>query len=220
MKYTFNKATSCKYANPPTSFKSDILFQSMKIYKFLHLNIYSVALFTCCYGVLCMLGMLAEVPPHLPVGPQPAFPTYNAITAHINCCKYITHYEKPTILYCHLYTAPMYILNSRDWIQFGTVQFPHKDTKYVIKIDAIAPTLPHTPNFHHQCLKCFLSVLNFNCFTTHFYDWRTSTVLKKWCTFAFNFTRHTLCCKVLTIFKVVHLCYKLLSCNKQPIKRW
>jgi len=35
------------------------------------------------------------------------------------------------------------------------VQFPHKDTKDVIKIDAFAPTVPHTPNFHNQCLKCF-----------------------------------------------------------------
>jgi len=39
------------------------------------------------------------------------------------------------------------------------VQFSHKYTKYVIKIDAFAPTLPHTPSFHKQCLKCFLSVL-------------------------------------------------------------
>jgi hypothetical protein len=39
------------------------------------------------------------------------------------------------------------------------VQLPHKDTKDVIKIDAIAPALPHTHNVHKQCLKCFLSVL-------------------------------------------------------------
>jgi hypothetical protein len=39
------------------------------------------------------------------------------------------------------------------------VQFLHKDTKHVIKIDAFVPTLPHTPTFQHQCLKCFLSVL-------------------------------------------------------------
>jgi hypothetical protein len=57
------------------------------------------ALFMCYYGVMCMLGMVAEVPHHLPVGPKPEFPTYsdNTITAHINCCQYITHCEKPTI---------------------------------------------------------------------------------------------------------------------------
>lgn len=55
------------------------------------------ALFMCYYGVMYMLHMLAQVPHHLPVGPEPEFPTYNTITAHINCCQSITHCEKPTI---------------------------------------------------------------------------------------------------------------------------
>jgi len=96
------------------------------------------------------------------IGPEPAFPTYNTVTVYINYCHYITHCEKPTI-YCHSYTTPMFsILNSRDGTQFGKVQFPHKDIKDVIKTDAFAPTIPHTPNFHNQCLKCFLKCFNFN----------------------------------------------------------
>jgi len=55
------------------------------------------ALFMCYYGVMCMLGTLAEVPHHLPVEPESAFPTYSTITVHINYCQYATHCEKPTI---------------------------------------------------------------------------------------------------------------------------
>jgi hypothetical protein len=54
-------------------------------------------------------------------------------------------------MYCHLYTAPIFVLNSRDGTQLGTVQFLHKGTKDVIKIDAIMPTLPHIPDFQYQC---------------------------------------------------------------------
>lgn len=140
-------------------------------------------------------------------GPEPAFTTYNTITVYINCCQYITHCEKPTI-YCHLYTTPMYyILNSRDGTQFGMVHFPHKDTTDVIKTDAFAPTIPQS------MFKAFLRCFNFNCFTTHYYDWGTSTVFKKWCNCAIKFTRHTFGCKGLIVFKLVHLYYTLWSCN-------
>lgn len=179
----------------------------------------------CTYSTFCVLlwcyvyVRYADWGPTPPTsGPEPAFPTYNTITVHINCCQYITHCEKPTI-YCHLYTTPMYyILNSRDGTQFGMVQFPHKDTKDVIKIDAFATTIPHTPNFHNQCLKCFIKCFNFNHFTTHYYDWGTSTVFKKWCKCAIKFTRHTCGCKDLTVFKVVDLYYTLWSCNKWSVQ--
>jgi len=64
-------------------------------------------------------------------------------------------------VYHHLYTAPLFISNSRDGTQLGTVQFPHKGTKDVIKIDAITPTLPHTPDLQHQCWKGFFKCNNF-----------------------------------------------------------
>jgi len=48
-------------------------------------------------------------------------------------------------------TYPIFVLNSGNGTQLGTVQFPHKGTKDVIKIDAIMPILPHTPDFQHQC---------------------------------------------------------------------
>jgi hypothetical protein len=58
---------------------------------------YAVTALFMCYGVMCTLCMLHEVPHHLPVGPEPAMQTYNTVTAHINCCQYITHCENPTI---------------------------------------------------------------------------------------------------------------------------
>jgi len=75
---------------------------------------------------LCLLGIYHHnvmfcASCTLPVGIQPAYPTY-------------THCNNST------YKLP-------GSFRFGTVQDLYKDTRDVIKIDDIMPTLPHIPNF-------------------------------------------------------------------------
>ena len=64
----------------------------------------------------------------------------------------------PCIMFCLSGTWLSTPINNAKWpdcTQFEMIHDLHKDTKDIIKIDAIGPTLPHEPDFQHQCFKRF-----------------------------------------------------------------